>query len=67
MFVRRAAGGNEMNLVEMETALRGARDGQVSNVNGIKRSAKDGNPALARRTSGSAVSARLGDAQRSSV
>ena len=67
MFVRRAARGNEMNLVQMKAPLRGARDGQVSDVDGIKCAAEDGNPALARMTSGSAVAVRLGDAQRSSV
>jgi len=39
-LVRGAAGGDEMNFVEIETAVRGARDGKVSIVDGIERAAK---------------------------
>src|SRR5260221_2411007 len=67
MFMRRAARGNEMDLVEVEAALRGARDLKVSNVDWIKRAAEQRNAALARMTSGSAVALRRGDAPRASL
>jgi len=42
-FVRGPAGWNEMNFIEIESAVRSAGDGKMSIVNGIKRSAKKGN------------------------
>jgi hypothetical protein len=39
-FVRRAAGGDEMDLVEVEASVCSARDGQVTIVNRIERSAE---------------------------
>jgi hypothetical protein len=67
MFMRRAAGGDKMNFVEMEPALRGSRDRKVADVNRIKCAAEERNPALPRMTSRSAVALRRGDAQRFSV
>ena len=39
-LVRGAAGGDEMNFVKIETAVRGARDSEMSIVNWIERAAK---------------------------
>ena len=39
-FVRRAARGNEMNLVEVEAAVSGAGYGKVAIMNRIERAAK---------------------------
>ena len=39
-FMRRAAGRNEMNFVEIEATVGRASDGQVPVVNGIEGSAK---------------------------
>ena len=47
MLVRWTARGDEVNFVEVKTALRGARDCQVPDVNRIKRAAKQRNPAYA--------------------
>ena len=44
-FVRRSAGGHEMNFVEIESAIGGARDREMAVVNGIERSAKKRNAA----------------------
>src|SRR5690349_8860635 len=44
-LVRRAAGGDEMDLVEIETAVRGAGHGQVAMVNRVEGSAKEGDAA----------------------
>src|SRR5258708_3918333 len=67
MFVRRGAPGDELDLFEVKAALRGSRHRKVADVNRIKRSAEQRNPALVRETSGSAVALRRGDAQRFSV
>jgi hypothetical protein len=56
-----------MNFVEMEATLRGSRNRQVADVDGIKCAAEERNPALACMTSGSAVALRRSDAQRFSV
>ena len=40
-FVRRAAGGDEMDFVEIETAVGGARDGEMAVMNGIEGTAKE--------------------------
>ena len=39
-FVRRAAGRDEMNLIEIKAAISGARNSQMSIVDGIERAAK---------------------------
>jgi hypothetical protein len=39
-FVRRSAGRDEMNFVEIEAAVRGARNGEVTIVNRIEGAAK---------------------------
>ncbi len=44
-LVRRAAGWNEMDFVKIEAAVRGARDGEMSVVNGIEGAAKQSNAA----------------------
>ena len=44
-LVRRAAGGNEVNLVEIEAAIRGACDGEMTVVDGIEGAAKQCNAA----------------------
>ena len=44
-LVRRPAGGDEMDFVEIETAVGGAGDGQVAVVNGIERTAKESDAA----------------------
>jgi hypothetical protein len=40
-FVRRPAGGNEMDFVKIETAIGGARDGKMAVVDGIERAAEE--------------------------
>src|SRR5258708_37172799 len=45
MFVRRTARGNEVNLVEVKAALRGARPGQGADMHRIKRAAHQRKPA----------------------
>jgi len=40
-FVRRTAGRDEMNLVEVETAIGGTSDREMSGMNGIKRTTKE--------------------------
>lgn len=44
-FVRRAAGGDEMDLVEIKTPVRGAGHGHVAIVNRVKGSAKQSDAA----------------------
>ena len=44
-FVRRAAGRNEMDFVEIEAAVGGARDSEMSVVDGVERAAKNGDTA----------------------
>ena len=39
-LVRRPAGGNEMNVVEIKTPVRGARNRQMAGVDGVKRTAE---------------------------
>ena len=39
-LVRRAAGGDEMNFVEIEAAVRSARDGKMAVMNRVEGSAK---------------------------
>ena len=63
-FVRRSAGRNEVNFVEIETAICGARDGKVAVVYGIEGTAKDCD-AAGMMSCGGAV--RLGDSQCVSV
>ena len=41
-LVRRTAGGDEMDLIEIEAAVRGARDGKMAVMNGIERAAENG-------------------------
>jgi len=53
-FVRRAARGDEMNLVEIEAAVGGAGDGEVAIVDWIERAAKQSDTA-GMMFSGSAV------------
>ncbi len=55
-----------MNFVEVETALGGARHGQVADVNRIECAAEKRDAPLARLLPGSAVGLRRRDAQRSS-
>jgi hypothetical protein len=40
-FVRRPAGWNEMDFVEIKTAVGGARDGKVAVVNGVEGTTKE--------------------------
>ena len=66
VLVRRAAAGNEMDLVEMEAALRCSGDGEVADVDRVERSAEQSNLAAPPvRLRGDSV--RLRRAQRSSV
>ena len=44
-LVRRTAGGNEMNFVEIKTAVGGAGDGEMAVVNRVERAAKKRNAA----------------------
>src|SRR5258708_385912 len=67
MLVRRTPCGNEMNFVQMKTALGGARYSEVADVNRIECAAKKRDAPLARLLSGNAVGFRRRDAQRSSV
>jgi len=60
-LVRRTAGNDEVNLVEMKAALRGASHRKMAGVNGIERAAVEGDVARAR---GSAMGG--GGGQRSS-
>ena len=55
MLVRRAPRGNEMNFVQMKTALGGARHGEVADMNGIECAAKKRDAPLARVLPGNAV------------
>ncbi len=64
-LVRRAAGGNEMNFVQMETPLCGSRHGKMADVNGIECSAEKRDAPLANLFPGNAVRFRRRGAQRS--
>jgi hypothetical protein len=44
-FMRRTAGRDEMNFVEIEAAVGGARDSEMAVVDGIERAAKQGDAA----------------------
>src|SRR5713101_7928984 len=44
-LMRRPAGGNEMNFVEIEAVVGGARDSEMAVVDGIERAAKQGDAA----------------------
>src|SRR5215472_10581046 len=48
VLVRRTPCGNEMDFVQMESALGSSRYGEMSDVNWIERAAEDGNPPFVR-------------------
>jgi hypothetical protein len=58
-LVRRPAGGDEMDFVEIETAVGGARDGKMAVVDGIEGAAKERDTARV-MFSGGAVRLRSG-------
>src|SRR5690348_10873582 len=62
--MRRTAGRDEMNLVEVEAAVGGAGDGEMAVVDGVERATKK-RDAAGMMFSGGAV--RLGGGQRGSV